>query len=289
VDENEITEGLRGIALAEPPLGFEPDEVATRAARRVRDRRVALGSGLAVAVVAVAAVTVAANITGGGADSIGSGPSTAPTRPVPDHDLTEAAIRNDAHLREILPGTLPKAGEFKVGGFTQQYKDSPDSWASFTNEVRFRDDAGPAYFTFTVTGPQSAGDYEPLAQRCTRPAGKPGRHAAEYKLPDGKPLRCTRLPQPDGSTVVVEETGVAAVGKDGNLHLVRKSGLDAMHYRADGSIVNIVNDDMISGRLAEEYGYTKPDGSPRSESRVRPPLTQQELVALVTDPAFTID
>jgi hypothetical protein len=289
VEENEITEGLRGIALAEPPLGFEPDEVATRAARRMRDRRVALGSGLAVVVVAVAAVTFAANATGGGADPIGSGPSTAPTRPVPGHDLTAAAERNEKHLREVLPGVLPHASEFKIGDFTQQYKDSADSWESFTAEARFRDDAGPAYFTLTVAGPRSAGDFEPLAQRCVpHPDPGPDVPAAEYKLPDGKPLRCTKLPQPDGSTVVVEETGVAAVGKDGNLHLVRKSGLDAMHYRTDGSIVGIVNDDMISVRLAEEYHDTKPDGSPKRDSRSRPSLTQQELVALVTDPAFTV-
>lgn len=287
MDENEITEGLRGIVLAEPPLGFDPDDVATKAARKQRDRRVALGSGLAVAVVAVAAVTFAANATGG-TDTIGAGPSTAPTRTAPDHDLSAEAERNQRHLRQVLLRVLPKADEFKVSPFTQQYQDSPDSWASFTAEVSFRDDAGPAYFTLTVAGPQSASDFEPLAQRCDpRRIGDPGRHAAEYKLPNGKPLRCTRIPQPDGSTVVVEETGVAAVGKDGNLHLVRKSGLNAMHYRTDGSIVGIVNDDMISVRLAEEYGETKPDGSPKRDQRVRPSLTQQELVALVTDPAFT--
>ena len=289
MDENEITEGLRGIVLAEPPLGFEPDEVATKAARRLRDRRVALGSGLAVAVVAVAAVTFAANVTGGG-DTIGAGPSTAPTRKAPDHDLSAEAERNNAHLRVVLPRVLSKAGEFKVGAFTQQYQDSPGSWASFTTEVRFRDDAGPAYFTLTVAGPQSASDWEPLAQRCDpHPVGEPGWPAAEYKLPNGKSPRCTKIPQPDGSTVVVEETAVATVGKDGNLHLARKSGLDAMHYRTDGSIVGIVNDDLISVRLAEEYGETKPDGSPKIDHRVRPPLTQQELVALVTDPGFTTE
>jgi hypothetical protein len=42
MDENEIKDGLRGLALMEPTLGFDPDDVATRAAKRQKNRRTTL-------------------------------------------------------------------------------------------------------------------------------------------------------------------------------------------------------------------------------------------------------
>jgi hypothetical protein len=289
MDNNEITDGLRGLVLAEPPLGFAPDEVANRAARRQRDRRVAIGTGVAVTTVAVAAVAFAVNVTSTGGGAAGAGPTE--SRPAgsstaqrPAHDLTAQSTRNRQHLRQVLGGVLPDATEIKVADFDQNYPEAADAWTMLTTEVTFRDDAGPAYFTLTVAGPQAAGDFEPLASRCDpHPVDDNGKPLEVPTLPNGQPLRCKKLPQPDGSTVVVEETGEAAPGKGGDLEVVRVAGLDAMHYRTDGSTVNIVNDDLVSVRTAEEYGEKN-----RAGTRPRIPLTEQQLIALVTDPAFNL-
>jgi hypothetical protein len=278
MDNDELIEGLRGIALAEPELGFAPDDVADRAARRVRDRRVALGTGLTVAVVAVAAVAFAANT--GNTDTIGNGPTGQPP-PSSGPAADGTALRLETHLKETLGGVLPRATEIKVVG-----PDASDT-DSLTIEVKFRDDAGPAYFTLTVRGARAtAGDFEPLASRCDpHPVDEDGNPVQVPVLANGKRLQCKKLPQPDGSTVVIEQTGVA-VSED--LRVVRPAGLDAVHYRTDGSTVNIVNDDLVSVVLAKEYGVTNPDGTGKAGFRPRPPLSEQQLIALVTDPEFTL-
>jgi hypothetical protein len=273
VDDNEIIDGLRGIALAEPDLGFDPDDVADRGARRRRDRRVALGTGLTVTAVAVAAVAFAANLPSTAPVAGGSPPPSTAVRPDP-HDLTTPAARNTEHLEEVLARVLPKAREIKVGKFDQQYRDAEGGeWAMMTAEVMFRDDAGPAYFTLTVAGPQAA-EAEPAT--CDPHAAPP---ADAPRLPGGRGLRCKNVPQPDGSNVVVEETGVIT---SVDLKQLRLNGLDARHVRKDGSEVNIVNDRLISVRVADEYGTD--DAGDRS----RNPLTEQQLIALVTDPEFTV-
>ena len=42
MDDKQIMNELRGLALAEPLLGFDPDDVATKAAKGVRNRRATL-------------------------------------------------------------------------------------------------------------------------------------------------------------------------------------------------------------------------------------------------------
>jgi hypothetical protein len=277
VDDNDIIDGLRGIALAEPDLGFDPDDVADRGARRRRDRRVALGTGLGVTAVAVAAVTFAVTFTNAGplgAAAPPSGPTSTAPGPSP-HDLSALAARNTAHLEDVVGRVLPNAREIKVGAFDQQYRDAEDGdWATMTAEVMFRDDAGPAAFTITIGGPQAAGDGPPLTCDPHAPAA-----ADEPRLPNGKTLTCKNVPQADGSTVVLQQTGaVTSVDLE---HIVL-NGLDAAHGRTDGSEVNIVNDRLISVRVADEYGTDNYGDRPRD------PLTEQQLIALVTDPGFTL-
>lgn len=293
LDNDEISDGLRGIVLAEPPLGFAPDDVATRAARRLRDRRVAMSTGLGVVAVAVAAVAFAANIPAAAPVATGptarSGHSTAgSTAAVPrDHDLSAQATRNTAHLEQVLGHVLPHATGIKVGKFDQQYRDATDGeWESMTAEVMFRDEAGPAYFTLTVSGPQAV-QSEPPASRCEAvhldgSGGKTGKVADDGpRLPNGRQLKCKTVPQDDGSSVVVEETGALISAENPNV--VALFGLDARHDRADGSQVNIVNDRLVSGRVADEYDVDE------AGDRSRNPLTEQQLIALVTDSAFNVD
>jgi hypothetical protein len=292
---NEIVEGLRWIALAEPTLGFNPDDVADRAARRQRDRRVAIGTGLAVTAVASAAVALAPNMTGtspvGGSSTSATPPSSgyvSTSAGVPAaHDLDAQAARNQQHLRQVFGPVHPAAKQVKVGEFSQPYPGLAGSSAMITSEVMFRDTAGLAYFTLTVVGPEAAGTFEPLAKRCDpHPVGDDGKPIEVPRLENGRPLRCEKLRQPDGSTVVVSETG-SPISED--LNVVKVVGLDAMHYRTDGSMVTIVNDNLISARLAEEYGEKNADGTAKHGFRPRPPLTEPQLIALVTDPAFNLD
>jgi hypothetical protein len=271
MNETEIIDGLRGVALAEPLLGFDPDDVATRAARRLRARRAMLGSGLAVAAAAGVAVTVAASTSGPaqtGASPSGGHPSSA-APPAKHPDLTEKMLRLQAHLQQTLPAMVPGAKDIEVGPFEQGYPNEDDGWDLVTSEVTFRDDAGPATFNLTVTGTTAGRKLmSPIDRVCTDPALRP----------DGKPLRCEKKPQQDGSTVLLREDGS---GYPGSRVVTTISGLDAFLYRTDGTTVNVLNNELVPGVLAARYGI-----EPGLRSRF--PLTEQQVVALVTDPAFSL-
>lgn len=60
MDDKQIMNELRGLALAEPLLGFDPDDVATKAAKGVRNRRATLTAGVGTLAVIGAAVTAVA-------------------------------------------------------------------------------------------------------------------------------------------------------------------------------------------------------------------------------------
>lgn len=271
MDRDELVDGLRGIAVAEPDLGFTPDDVADRAARRLRDRRVAAGTGLVVTVVAVAAVAFAAN-TGGGTIA-----DTPTSQPPPSSSGTHI----ERHLREVMESVVPDATQIRVTG------PHPGHPGRQTSVVKFRDDAGPAAFNLSISTSWAPTEgFTPLALRCDpNPVDRNGKPLKVPVLANGERLECKKLPQPDGSTIVIEEAG-EAVGGDPNV--IRLSGLDATLYRPDGSTVGIDNDDFVSMLLAEEYGVTNPDGTGIPHRRSRPPLTEQQLIALVTDPAFTL-
>jgi hypothetical protein len=147
-----------------------------------------------------------------------------------------------------------------------------------TYEVSYRDGTGPASFNLTITAPAASQAMTKLADQCNY------FHRAAQGL-NGKPLRCDKLSQPDGSTVVVQET--ATLQTDPQV-LAKVKGLDAIHCRTDGSTVNIVNDVVVSGNLAARFGQLGPDGTGKPSMRPKPPLTEQQLIKLVTDPAFNL-
>jgi hypothetical protein len=41
--------------------------------------------------------------------------------------------------------------------------------------------------------------------------------------------------------------------------------------------------------LAARYGQLEPDGTGRPSMRPKPPLTEQQLITLITDPAFSLE
>jgi hypothetical protein len=108
-----------------------------------------------------------------------------------------------------------------------------------TYVVSYRDGIGPASFNLTATAPAAS-------QTMTKLAGQCNPCIARRKGLNGKPLRCDKLSQPDGSMMVVEE--IASLETDPPA-LAKVKALDAIHYRTDGSTVNIVNDMLVSGRL----------------------------------------
>jgi hypothetical protein len=269
VDDKQIINELRGLALAEPLLGFDPDDVATKAAKGVRNRRATLTAGmgtLAVIGAAVTAVTFAV-----------PGPGSAQVAPVgsPQGDLTGKA-RNRQHLEDVLGKVLTGAEGIGIKAFDNPYgNDLPIT----TYEVSYRDGTGPASFNLTITAPAASQTMTKLADQCNP-------SIARRKGLNGKPLRCDKLSQPDGSTVVVEE--IASLETDPPA-LAKVKALDAIHYRTDGSTVNIVNAMLVSVDLAARYGQLQPDGTGRPSMRPKPPLTEQQLITLVTDPAISLE
>lgn len=282
MDDNELVNHLRGLTLAEPAVGFDPDEVATRAARRLRQRRATIGTALAVA--ALAAVLVAANAT----NLIGAEPADIePTvvtdfpSPRPDptdpRDLSGVAARNREHLRQVIGRVLPAAQHVSVGNFEQYYRYDVKFWARLISEVEFADDAGPAVFYVAVGGPGIFGTVDTACR--PDPVGLDGKPAVERTLPDGRHLRCDKVPQPDGSMLVLAENEIPGPGNT----FSRVDGLLALLYRPDGSSVVVTNYDTVPAEVAERYGQTQPNGI-----RSRLPMTERQMITLVTDPAFTL-
>jgi hypothetical protein len=190
-------------------------------------------------------------------------PSTGSGSPRPTLKLTAVGSRADRHLREVLPRLVPGATDIEATGFVQAYPDDEKAADLATSVVNFRDDAGPARFNVTITGPVAGRELmPPLGTFCTAPAF----------ASDGTALRCEKLQRPDGATLIIRETAIVLTGAG---TAGRIDELDAILYRADGSTVNIINSAIV------------PD-QPTSDPRSRLPLTEQQLLVLVTDPEFTL-
>ncbi|ALG06588.1 hypothetical protein [Kibdelosporangium phytohabitans] len=251
MNDDELLGGLRGLALAEPELGFDPDEVADRAAKRLRSRR-RVGASGAAALVVVGAV-VATLVYGNSGSSMPISPAVRTTAPaVPTAkadapDLGTQIARGRAHLLEVLSRLLPEARDVTIA--TAMQLDGTDS---ILFEVHFADSAGPASVSVNI--------YGPVVLRRT-------------VFSDGC-LKCgTPSIRPDGSRLFV-----GGLNGDGSDDSQRRS---ALHYRLDGVVVAIDNDRGVSYALAQKYNSD-------SVRRARHPLTDEQLLALVTDPAFSV-
>lgn len=254
MDQNQIEQGLRDVLLAEPPLGIDPDRVADAAVRSRRNRRAGFATAAGVFVVAgLAAGTIA--FTSG--TSPGLAPASTPTSDRPQEPQNQVE-RNIAHLRAVLPGVMPDARDIKVS--TDQ---EHGGTATMTVVVTFTDSAGPGTFNFTVDN--IAGDYTPLNKVCKPVAGE------KLKThPDGTPLRCEKIRQPGGDTVVIEEDGL---GKDLGPIVPTVTRLNAIDYRTGNLAVHVWNDRILAGS---------------GDLRSRFPLSEAQLIKLVADPAFTL-
>ncbi|MEV4318737.1 hypothetical protein [Actinocrispum sp. NPDC049592] len=270
LDEHQITEGLRTLTLREPALGFDPDDIAELGAKRRRNRRASLAAGAGTLAVAAVAAFVVVNT--GGRDSLGT-PITAatqvpasrhpqsPNKPTdPAHDLTKQVNRNRDHLLRVLPSIKPDAKEIEVIQAGQDYPDEAIGWDMTSATIQFRDGIGPASINVVVSG-KGAGRIRSGPDECDSQPEVGG---------------CERLPQPDGSVVVIKNVRVPGDNK-----IPRERG--ATHFRTDGTTVFIYNTTGFSVSTAARYGL--PNNNPRSDY----PLNDAALVTLVTDRQFNVD
>ncbi|WP_410649910.1 hypothetical protein [Amycolatopsis sp. cmx-4-54] len=260
---DELENRLRGITLAEPPLGFDPDEVAVTAAKKTRNRRaVALTGGATLAVIAAAVVFAAPGddpvVTPAGPTSQVTVPAKPPISP--KLDLTAEKARITRHLTAILPAVLTGARDIQVRS-VHQLRTVKD-WDVLVATAGYRDAGGFArVLVLTISGTEAAKLGFSLADSC-----KPGRKAVAGLDADisgvtsGEPVDCVKLPQADGSTVVL--SGIVPSLPPGEVEATR----GAVVYRADGTSVT-VTDSAIDG------------GSPSSDD---------QLIRLVTDPGLDL-
>ncbi|WP_410671081.1 hypothetical protein [Amycolatopsis sp. cmx-4-68] len=202
---NDLETRLREVDVPEPPLGFDPDEVADHAARHVRRRR----AGIAVAAVAAASVVTAVLFAPGPAPEQLAGP------PLPPSPAEQARI--DRAFTDALVRVLPGRRSLTVG------RSSSDALTPgrLSTSALFVDAAGlPGSLQLTVRSALTAQQVEPPGQACSEAAGVE---------------QCTRLPLPGGRELVIawrgyeESPGVVAQRVD-------RGAL----YRPDGSTVTVL-------------------------------------------------
>ncbi|UUV30173.1 hypothetical protein NQK81_36255 [Amycolatopsis roodepoortensis] len=237
---DELENRLRGITLAEPPLGFDPDEVAGKAAKKARNRRAMAATGATTLAVIAAAVVFVAPRGGptpavppvpvapspSGAPSPSPSPSPAPA----NGDLTARKARISGHLATALPGVLTGAKDVRIRSVHQL-----GTWDALVFMIGYRDASGAdRSLLLTVLGVEAAKRGFSLEDSCEpgrRPRG--GFDADLGGVTSGEPVDCVKLLQPDRSTVVV--TGTVPSLPPGDV----EPGRDAIAYRADGTVVAV--------------------------------------------------
>jgi hypothetical protein len=112
VIEKQLEDSMHAALAGEPPLGFDPDEVVDRAARRQRQRRSAfVTAGAAAAVLAIAVAAVVATSDHDRTPRIGT-PPTATTPPgvcqgVPAGHLQPSGFRGSVQIVDRLERNAP--------------------------------------------------------------------------------------------------------------------------------------------------------------------------------------
>jgi hypothetical protein len=261
MDEKELIDGLRGLTLSEPRLGFDPDQLADRSARKQRTFRQLLATAAGTLVVVGMAVGTLLFVNAGESLPLipGSGATTRTTVPptkIVGLDMSKQVSRIRTHAQQVLPALLPEAQGLRIT--------AEESYGADYVQVgiTFRDSAGPAMVNLSVIGPALA------RQNVFR-----FRETCNCETP---------LSQPDGSKVYFERPA-AAPSKN------RPVQRHAAHYRVDGSIVSVYHDTGYGSDLAEQFGIKDAKGAGISGFRNRFPLTDEQIIALITDPAFNVN
>lgn len=219
---NDLETRLREVDVPEPPLGFDPDGVADRAARQTRNRRAGI-----IGTIAVAAAVAAGAVFAPGTPPVA--PAASP--PVPPSPAEQARIRQA--LTDAVTGVFPGLRHLSVGTSSADAV-SP---AKMSVTAEFVDAAGrPGTFQLTVYGRQAPDGPVPVVRSCADPASVD--------------LRCDRIPQPGGAVLLVFESGLVTTGG-----LTKLRGFDGALHRTDGTMVTLTDaasDAADSVQLSEE-------------------------------------
>jgi hypothetical protein len=204
---------LREVDLAEPPLGFDPDEVADRAAKQARLRTAGITGTLGVAAVAAAVAVFAP-----------AAPAPVPPAgpPAPPSLAEQARVRQG--LTDAVTRLFPGLRSLTVGASTADAV-GPDRMSA---TATFVDAAGrPGTFQLTVRGDRAAPDVAPLDRVCaSRPCDTTpdGALLAITEFEDPGELRGFNgvLARPDGSVVTITDAGDSAPGVTDSVQLTRE-------------------------------------------------------------------
>lgn len=150
-----------------------------------------------------------------------------------------------------------------------------------TASVTYRDAAGVKRgFNLTIAGVVSTRTGYAGNGRPCDPQEPEEKSAVPAKRLSGKPPRCEVLPQAGGATVVIREGGPAKFDEGtpdkSDLTVERIDRRNAIAFLPDGTAVNITD----TGAEPESPGGALPE--------VGPSLTDEQLLALVLDPGFTL-
>ncbi|WP_410580018.1 hypothetical protein [Amycolatopsis sp. lyj-108] len=266
---DELENRLRGIKLAEPPLGFDPDELAVTAAKRTRNRRAVASTGAATLAVIVAAVVFVAPGDDPVATPAGP-PSPTTVQAIPEKtrkppvspkvNLTAQKARITGHLAASLPTVLAGARDIHVRSVHQLRTEN--DWDVLVFMVGYRDASGAERpLVLTISGTEAAKLGFSLEDSC-----EPGRKAINGFDADiagvttGEPVDCVKTPRADGSTVVV--SGIVPSLPAGDVEPARGVTL----YRADGTSVAVTAGTGDGGSIPAD----------------------DQLVGLVTDPELNL-
>jgi hypothetical protein len=256
----------------EPPLGFEPDDVVTRAALRYRRRQVTTLVGFGVVAVAAAAIALPLTLghsTGspvqistarppaaGPASGTAHWPNSTTTRqPKPtDAQLTATGTAIAAHLRSVLPtmsagaglGAAPMIGTGQFGALELGNVDSATEPGATVRQSMTTPD-GPFSVTIDVDALPATAHSFALGDVCT---------AARQQI--DPTIACTYAQRSDGTLLLTM-----------NLPSTTHSEIWVTSYRPDGLMVSAT---------------TSYDGH-RTDAL---PLTEAQVTDLATDPAFTV-
>ncbi|GAB3287702.1 hypothetical protein [Parasphingorhabdus pacifica] len=267
MDEQHLREGMRTAVGEEPPLGFDPDELATKAGHARRKRVTALGAGLSTLVV-LGLVAVLPAVGGSEFEEVAAAsPVVDRSWPMPewppsgvekvrlsDEELWPRAERIRRHLAEIFPGYAPDARNIDVdvtGGVGRLVKAVDKTALHF--RLAFADEVGPTEVNLQVYAPGSFP------------------HSPREVCTTGEHARCTVRPQEDGSVFVESESTTRYEGRP---------VLQTVHqFRPDGTVRFVT---------AYSYDLAAPDAE-SGQVRDYPTLSIAQLTKLASDPLLTLD
>ncbi|MDR7302148.1 hypothetical protein [Haloactinomyces albus] len=284
MDEQTLRDGMRDAVGSEPPLGFDPDQVAERAGRNQRKRRAMVGTGLATLVVLAGATTIPGvlgvydqrTVTPAAPSVVEKSPAqngelplpgVVPPRPekesgaeinYPEKKLGKHEKSLVRYTEKTVAEIAPNLDDVRVirSAIPVSGKSETDKTRRLQIFVRFTDEVGPSSTAVSIHAPGTVS--ETPSQICEPDRGD-----------ELTRVQCRVVPQRDGSTLVSSLADPKEGPKEARVRTVR-------HFRADGTVVQ-----------ASANNFNTQELDPNS-LRAETVLSEKQLTELVTDPSLTL-